>query len=128
MLVVKLSKATVPATPAVAVWDSPQLASDTTTAITAMTFKNSPIVAMASVIPPSLMASRLPTSGNFETFASNAGAAKPFAIRRRCLAAELCECPREGAETLEADGRRRLLHRLPRGGQQRHRPQHPGVQ
>src|SRR3954465_7510091 len=128
MLVMKLSKATPPAIAAVAVCDSPQLASDTTTAITAMTFKNSPSVAMASAIPPLLMASRLPASGNVETFASNAGAAKSLAIRRRCLPAELCECPREGAETLEPDGRRRLLHRLSRGGQQRHCPQHAGMQ
>ena len=60
--------------------------------------------------------------------ASDLFARNPFAVRRWRLPAELGEGPGEGAQALEADGRRRLLHRLSGRGEQSHRPQHAGMQ
>jgi hypothetical protein len=53
---------------------------------------------------------------------SDPGAANPFPVRRRRFSAELGEGPCERTEAVEADGRGRILHRLPRRGKQGHRP------
>jgi hypothetical protein len=78
MLAAKLSRPTTPATAATAASEALQLARQTATAITAMKFRNSPVVAMASAIPSSLMARRLPASAGVETSPVKPGRCQAF--------------------------------------------------
>jgi hypothetical protein len=104
MLPAKLTTATAPAAAANGPSAAPQLARQTTTAMTAANSRNSPAVAIASAIPSSFMPSSLPQSGGVKRSSASAPAAqltrtgKPFssAKDRSCRRANRRPRPASG--------------------------------